>query len=117
MKEGQHGNITGNLQIKNGKYYVLVNLYDYTGKRTIKWVALGLDRKCGKKLARARMNEVLDEYNRSQERLMRAVSKKSTPNCSSTKGTEYSRSRSRSISAIGSSAQRTGSRLPPMTAI
>ena len=79
MKEGQHGNITGNLQIKNGKYYVLVNLYDYTGKRTIKWVALGLDRNCGKKLARARMNEVLDEYNRSQERLMRAVSKKKHP--------------------------------------
>ena len=33
--------VTGNLQIKNGKYYVLVNLYDHNGKRSIKWVSLG----------------------------------------------------------------------------
>lgn len=43
--------VTGNLQIKNGKYYVLVNLYDHNGKRSIKWVSLGLDSKGNKKAA------------------------------------------------------------------
>lgn len=50
MKDGKHDNITGSLQTKNGKYYVLVNLYDHNGKRTVKWVALGLDSKGSKKL-------------------------------------------------------------------
>jgi integrase len=71
--------VTGNLQVKNGKYYVLVNLYDRSGKRSIKWVSLGLDSKGSKKAAKARMAEVLDEYNRSQRKLMRAVSKKKAP--------------------------------------
>ena len=71
--------VTGNLQVKNGKYYVLVNLYDRSGKRSIKWVALGLDARGNKKAAKARMAEVLDEYNRSQRKLMRAVSKKKAP--------------------------------------
>lgn len=77
--KGRYENITGNLQIKNGKYYVLVNLYDLSGRRTVKWVALGLDSKCGKKLARARMAEILEEYNSSQRRLMKAASKKKDP--------------------------------------
>lgn len=49
MKDGKHDKITGSLQIKNGKYYVLVNLYDHNGKRTVKWIALGLDSKGNKK--------------------------------------------------------------------
>lgn len=71
--------VTGNLQIKNGKYYVLVNLYDHNGKRSIKWVSLGLDSKGNKKTAKARMAEVLEEYNRSQQKLMRTISKKKAP--------------------------------------
>ena len=71
--------VTGNLQIKNGKYYVLVNLYDRSGKRSIKWVALGIDAKGNKKAAKARMAEVLEEYNRSQKKLLRTVSKKKAP--------------------------------------
>ncbi|MBQ8959916.1 MAG: site-specific integrase [Ruminococcus sp.] len=71
--------VTGNLQVKNGKYYVLVNLYDRSGKRSIKWVSLGLDSKGGKKAAKARMAEVLEEYNRNQRKLLRAVSKKKAP--------------------------------------
>jgi len=71
--------ITGNLQVKNGKYYVLVNLYDRSGKRSIKWVALGLDARGNKKAAKARMAEVLEEYNRSQRKLLRTISKKKAP--------------------------------------
>lgn len=79
MKEGKRDKVTGSLQTKNGKYYVLVNLYDHNGKRTVKWVALGLDSKGSKKLAKARMAEVIEEYNRSQQKLMKAVSKKKNP--------------------------------------
>jgi integrase len=79
VKDGKHDRITGSLQTKNGKYYVLVNLYDHNGKRTVKWVALGLDRKGCKKLAKARMAEVIEEYNRNQQKLLRAVSKKKNP--------------------------------------
>ena len=71
--------VTGNLQIKNGKYYVLLNLYVHSGKRTIRWVSLGLDKKSGKKLARIRMSEVIEEYNSAQQKLMRKVSKKKVP--------------------------------------
>ena len=71
--------VTGNLQVKNGKYYVLVNLYDRSGKRSIKWVALGLDARGNKKAAKARMAEVLEEYNRSQRKLLRTISKKKAP--------------------------------------
>lgn len=71
--------VTGNLQIKNGKYYVLLNLYVHSEKRTIKWVSLSLDKKSGKKLARIRMSEVIEEYNSAQQKLMRKVSKKKNP--------------------------------------
>ena len=62
--------VTGNLQVKNGKYYVLVNLYDRSGKRSIKWVSLGIDSKVGKKATKVRVAEVLEEYDRSQRKLL-----------------------------------------------
>lgn len=71
--------VTGSLQTKNGKYYVLVNLYDHSRKRSVKWVSLGLSVKGNKKAAKARMAEVLDEYNRSQQKMFKAVSKKKNP--------------------------------------
>lgn len=71
--------VTGSLQTKNGKYYVLVNLYDHSGKRTVKWVALGISAKGNKKAAKARMTEVIEEYNHSQQKLLKAVSKKKNP--------------------------------------
>ena len=86
--------VTGNLQIKNGKYYVLVNLYDHNGKRSIKWVSLGLDSKGNKKAAKARMAEVLDEYNRSQQNLLRTISKKKLPSSLFSSVNAYSSSRS-----------------------
>lgn len=85
--------VTGNLQVKNGKYYVLVNLYDRSGKRSIKWVALGLDARGNKKAAKARMAEVLDEYNRSQRKLMRASARRKLPSSSFSGAKRYSLSR------------------------
>lgn len=42
--------MTGNLQIKNGKYYAVLNL-KVDGKRKQKWVSTGLSEKCSKKRA------------------------------------------------------------------
>lgn len=60
--------VTGNLQIKNGKYYVLVNPYDHNGKRSIKWVSLGLDSKGNKKAAKSLTSE-LDTIKKNIEAL------------------------------------------------
>lgn len=60
--------VTGNLQIKNGKYYVIVNLYDHNGKRSIKWVSLGLDSKGNKKAAKSLTSE-LDTIKKNIEAL------------------------------------------------
>lgn len=42
--------MTGNLQIKNGKYYAVLNL-KVDGKRKQKWVNMNLSEKCSKKRA------------------------------------------------------------------
>ncbi len=54
--------MTGNLQIKNGKYYAVLNTYDATGKRKLKWIATGLDAKGNKRNAEKRLRELLNEY-------------------------------------------------------
>ncbi len=43
--------VTGNLQIKDGKYYAVVNLRDETSKRKQKWVSTGLSVRGNKKNA------------------------------------------------------------------
>ncbi len=57
---------TASLQIKNGKYYVVMNLYDNNGKRKIKWISTGYEVKGNKRLATARMNELIIEYTNEQ---------------------------------------------------
>ena len=34
--------MTGSLQVKNGKFYMVLNTYE-NGKRKVKWIATGLD--------------------------------------------------------------------------
>ena len=54
--------MTGSLQIKNKKYYAVLNFKDLTGKRVVKWVSLHLDEKGNKKRATAMLNQLLIEY-------------------------------------------------------
>ncbi|MBR3780635.1 MAG: tyrosine-type recombinase/integrase family protein, partial [Clostridia bacterium] len=55
--------VTGNLQIKDGKYYAVVNLRDETGKRKQKWVSTGLTVRGNKKNAEQFLNQELEKWN------------------------------------------------------
>ncbi len=54
--------MTGSLQIKNGKYYAVINLTDNKGKRKQKWIATGYEEKNNKKKAEKFLREVLLQY-------------------------------------------------------
>lgn len=59
MKERE---ITGSLQERNGKYTAVLNLYDETGKRKQKSIALGIPVKGNKRRAQAMLEELKREY-------------------------------------------------------
>lgn len=54
--------MTGSLQIKNGKYYAVINTTDSFGKRKQKWVSTGLDEKNNKKKAEKFLRDILQKY-------------------------------------------------------
>lgn len=54
--------MTGSLQIKNGKYQIVLNLTDLNGKRKQKWISTGLDIKGNKRNAEKILREKLEEY-------------------------------------------------------
>lgn len=53
---------TGNIQIKNGKYYAVLNLKGENGKRKQKWINLELPIRGNKKAAEKILAELLIEY-------------------------------------------------------
>lgn len=53
--------ITGNLQIKNDKYYAVLNL-KVNGKRKPKWIALGMPVRGNKRNAEAELMRLLNDY-------------------------------------------------------
>ena len=53
--------MTGSLQIKNNKYYIVLNIYE-SGKRKTKWITTGLSSKGNKKKAEEMMRKVITEY-------------------------------------------------------
>ncbi len=50
--------MTGSLQVKNGKYYMVLNTYD-NGKRKTKWMSTGLEVKGNKRKAEQMLRETL----------------------------------------------------------
>lgn len=56
--------MTGSLTIKNGKYYVVLNVYDENGKRKKKWISTGLPEKGNKRKAQQFLSEKKAEYDR-----------------------------------------------------
>lgn len=54
--------MTGSLQVKNGKYYAVVNYQDQDGKRKQKWINTGLTEKGNKKAASKTLRDILNEY-------------------------------------------------------
>lgn len=53
--------LTGNLQIKNNKYYAVLNI-KVDGKRKPKWIPLGLSVRGNKRQAEALLNRLIAEY-------------------------------------------------------
>ena len=53
--------MTGSLQVKNGKFYMVLNTYE-NGKRRVKWIATGLDEKGNKRKADQMLRETLQTY-------------------------------------------------------
>ena len=54
--------MTGSLQIKNGKYYAVINLTDTNGKRKQKWISTNLTSKSGKKEREKALRDVLSQF-------------------------------------------------------
>lgn len=53
--------MTGSIQIKNGKYYAVINTYQ-NGKRKAKWISTGLDVKCNKRKAEQFLIDKIKEF-------------------------------------------------------
>jgi len=56
--------MTGSLQIKNDKYYMVLNTHDAQGKRKLKWMATDLPAKGNKKRAQKMLRDTLEELER-----------------------------------------------------
>lgn len=54
--------MTGSLQIKNDKYYAVLNFRDKSGKRVQKWINLNMSVKGNKRRAEMALNELLVQY-------------------------------------------------------
>lgn len=54
--------MTGSLQIKNGKYYAVLNFKDNNGKRRQKWISLDMEVKNNKRKAEQALNKLVAEY-------------------------------------------------------
>ena len=57
--------MTGSLTVKNGKYYVVLNVYE-NGKRKKKWISTNLPEKGNKRKAEAFLREKIAEYERME---------------------------------------------------
>lgn len=53
--------MTGSLQVKHGKYYIVLNTYE-SGKRKNVWISTGLEEKGNKRKAEQKLREVLQTY-------------------------------------------------------
>lgn len=56
--------MTGSLQIKNNKYYIVLNTYE-GGKRKLTWISTGLPAKGNKRKAEQMLREKIQEYEQS----------------------------------------------------
>jgi len=54
--------MTGSLQIKNGKYYAVINTTDINGNRKQKWISTGFETKGNKKRAEQFLRDKLKEF-------------------------------------------------------
>jgi len=65
----KHREITGSLVERNGRFTAVLNLYDESGKRRQKSIALGIPVKGNKRKAQARLEELKREYSGPETKL------------------------------------------------
>ena len=58
--------MTGSLQVKKDTYYMVLNLYDKSGKRKQKWISIDLPVKGNRKRAEKLLREALNAYEMQQ---------------------------------------------------
>ncbi len=63
--------MTGSLQIKKDKYYIVLNTYDAHGNRKPKWISTGLTEKGNKKRVEKMLRDTLREYE-EREKLIKS---------------------------------------------
>ena len=68
----KHREITGSLTERNGKFTAILNLYDESGNRKQKSIALGIPVKGNKRKAQAMLDELKREYGGADVKLERA---------------------------------------------
>lgn len=56
--------MTGSLQVKNDKFYMVLNTRDESGKRKLKWICTGLVCKGNKRKAEQMLRDTLQQYER-----------------------------------------------------
>lgn len=66
----------GSLQVKNGKYYVVIPYKDENGKEKRKWIATGLEEKGNKRKANEKLKELLRDFDDGNIELNTSVYKK-----------------------------------------
>ena len=54
--------MTGSLQVKNGKYYIVLNIYQSNGKRKQKWISTDLPERGNKRKAEKLLRQTLEDY-------------------------------------------------------
>ena len=58
--------MAGTLQIKNGKYYCVLDYRDEKGARKLKWISTGLEEKGNKRKATEMLNKIIMEYEQKE---------------------------------------------------
>ena len=58
--------MTGILQVKNEKYYCVLDYKDENGKRKLKWISTGLTVKGNKRKATEFLNKIITEYEQKE---------------------------------------------------
>lgn len=54
--------MTGSLQVKNDKYYAVLNFRDNDGKRVQKWIPLNLPLRGNKRKAETMLRQLIEQY-------------------------------------------------------
>lgn len=65
--------MTGSLQVRNGKYYVVTRMPDILGKSKQKWISTSLPETAGKRKAQQALRRILNELEQSTPSILKKL--------------------------------------------